>query len=180
MVDGDLDNYSTLASAFEGAHAIFSVTDFWQPFFDAVNQAKLRPGQSMNEFCYELELQRGKNIADAANKITTLERFVCSSLSHAKKWSKGKYTWVYHFDSKAAVVEYIREKHPALAQKMSVLQLGLYATHWKGPKWIAPQKVNHPHSTTLNTKKVPHPNLSGLISPINILLSKATILSSYP
>ncbi len=102
----------------------------------------------MNEFCFDLEVQQGKNIANAAAKVETLERYVCSSLSDAKKWSKGKYTWVYHFDGKAQVVEYIKDELPHLAKKTSVLQIGLYATHWQAAPILAPQKVEWPKKTS--------------------------------
>lgn len=141
MVCGDLDHPDTLAAAFAGAHAIFVMTDFWQPFFDPSNKKKLKEGQTMNEFCFDIEVQHGKNCANAAAKVETLERYVCSALSDAKKWSKGKYTWVYHFDGKAKVVEYIKEELPDLAKKMSVLQIGLYYTHWQASPLTAPQKV---------------------------------------
>ena len=99
----------------------------------------------MNEFCFDLEVQQGKNISNAAAKVKTLERYVCSSLSDVKKWSNGKYTWVYHFDSKAKVVEYIKDELPELAKKMSVLQIGLYTTHWQAAPFLAPQKVEQCH-----------------------------------
>ena len=95
----------------------------------------------MNEFCFDLEVQQGKNIANAAAKVKTLERYVYSSLSDARKWSKGKYTWVYHFDGKAKIVEYVTDELPDLAKKMSMLQIGLYATHWQAAPFLAPQKV---------------------------------------
>jgi hypothetical protein len=85
----------------------------------------------MREWCYELEYNQGKNIADAVATVEGLELFVWSSLSAAKKWSGGKYLGVYHFDSKADVVEYIREKLPALHQKMSILQMGLFVNNWR-------------------------------------------------
>ena len=147
MVRGDLDHPDTLTAAFSGAHAIYAITDFWQPFFDPWNKEKLKEGQTMNEFCFDLEVRQGKNIADAAAQVETLERFVCSSLSDAKKWSKGKYTWVYHFEGKAKVVEYIENQLPELAKKMSVLQIGLYATHWQGSPVVAPAKVEQSHAT---------------------------------
>ncbi|KAG6853270.1 hypothetical protein C0991_005541 [Blastosporella zonata] len=139
MVAADLDDLPSLISAFQGAHAIFSVTDFWQP---AKSSMTLLPDQrkSLSQFCHDLELQRGKNIAHAADSIPTLERFICSTTSHATKWSKGKYTHVKHFDSKAGLVEYIRESLPCLASKMSTLQLGLYATNWKFVPFTAPRK----------------------------------------
>ena len=148
MVRGDLDHPDTLTAAFSGAHAIYAVTDFWQPFFNPGSEARLREGQIMNELCFDLEVQQGRNIADAAAKTETLERYIWSSLSDVKKWSKGKYTWVYHFDSKAKVAEYIKEELPELAEKMSVLQIGLYATHWQSAPFLAPQKVKSPELIT--------------------------------
>jgi hypothetical protein len=57
---------------------------------------------------------------------------VVSSLCDASKWSKGKYRGVYHFDSKAHAVEYVRELYPELGAKMSVVQLGSYLSNWQG------------------------------------------------
>lgn len=68
----------------------------------------------MNELCFDLEVQQGKNIANASTKTKTLDRYIWSSLSDIKKWSKGKYTWVYCFDGKAKVAEYIKEELPEL------------------------------------------------------------------
>ena len=145
MVRGDLDDPDSLTAAFSGAHAIYAITDFWQQFYNPASREKLKEGQIMNEFCFDLEVQQGKNMADAAAKVKTLERYVCSSLSDVRKWSKGKYTWVYHFDAKAKVVEYIKDELPELAKKMSVLQIGLYATHWQAAPFLAPQKVDQPY-----------------------------------
>ena len=92
---------------------------------------RLRPGQTIRQWCYELEYNQGKNIADAVATVDGLELFVWSSLSAAKKWSNGKYTGVYHFDSKADVVEYIHDKLPALAKKMTILQMGLFINNWR-------------------------------------------------
>ena len=80
MVSADLDDTDTLEKAFQGAHAIFAVTDFWQPFFDPASRAKLKPGQILNQYCYDREVQQGMNIGHAAAKVETLERLVCSSL----------------------------------------------------------------------------------------------------
>lgn len=131
MVQADLNNPESLRKAFEGAKVIFAVTDFWTPMYDRYNYAKLRPGQNINEFCYDLELQQGKNIADAAASVGTLERFVFSGLVNIKQITEGKYTWVYHFDAKAAVMEYIKTSLPELNSKSSELQLAEYATNWR-------------------------------------------------
>lgn len=132
IVSGNLDNVDSLSSAFKGATAIFAVTDFWSPFQDPASYAQLAEGQTINEYCYDLELQRALNIAKAAAaNLATIDRFIFSSLSYAKEWSKGKYTWVYHFDSKAEAVRRIKGEFPELAARMSVVQVGLYATNWK-------------------------------------------------
>lgn len=118
-------------AAFQGADAIFSNTDFWTQFFNPTTREKLKPGQTINEYCYDVEVQQGKNVADAAATVGSLDRFILSALCNAKKLSKGKYTQVYHFDSKANIVEYVREKHPDLAAKMSVVQVGVYMSGWR-------------------------------------------------
>jgi hypothetical protein len=134
VVKGDLDDSASLVAAFKGANATFSTTDFWGPFYNPATQRHLKNGQTINEYCYELELQQGKNIADAAATVESLDRYVISALCDASKCSKGKYTGNYHFDSKARIVDYIREKYPPLAAKMSVVQLGSYMDNWKsGP-----------------------------------------------
>ena len=145
MVQGNLDDPESLVAAFKGANAIFSVTDFWQPYFNPANHAKLKPGQSINEWVYEYELQQGKYIADAAAKVQGLERLIFSALCDTSKWSQGKYTGVYHFDSKARAVDYIKEKYPELAAKLSVVQAGAYMDNWKagGAHFI---KVSFPFS----------------------------------
>lgn len=71
-------------------------------------------------------------MADAAAKTEGLERFVVSSLVDARMWSKGKYETVYHFDSKARAVAYVREVYPELAAKMSVVVVGAYLSNWLG------------------------------------------------
>jgi NmrA-like family len=143
VVQGDLNNVDSLTAAVKGANVVFGVTDFWDPFFKPATQGKLAPGQLVNQYCHDMELQQGKNIADAVATITetTLDVFVWSTLAHVKKWSKGKYTWVYHFDSKAEVYEYVKASHPQLAKKSSSVLLGNYAENWIAVPFTAPQKA---------------------------------------
>ena len=79
-------------------------------------------------------MQQGKSIADAAATVVDLDRFIMSAVCDVKKLSNGKYTWVYHFDGKAAAVKYLREAHPQLAAKMSIVQIGAYMSNWKAMK----------------------------------------------
>lgn len=133
MVQAELDDPSTLIKAFRGANVIFSVTQYWEPFFRPDCRKKAAElGITCRRYAYDVELQQGKNIADAAaTTVDTLDDngFLVSTLSHAAKCSKGKYTELYHFDSKADIFPYyVREKYPELAKKMSCIQTGFFMT----------------------------------------------------
>ncbi|EME47063.1 hypothetical protein DOTSEDRAFT_69137 [Dothistroma septosporum NZE10] len=142
MVQAELHHPQSLAHAFEGATAIFSVTDFWAPFFNPANHAKAQEaGMSIGRLAYEFEYEQGRNIVDAAAKIPTLERFVVSMLVSPKKWSRGHSDKVWHYESKADMITYMKDKYPELVSKYSGLNLGIFYQSWK---WfvpiIAPQK----------------------------------------
>ncbi|KAH7247303.1 uncharacterized protein BKA55DRAFT_595001 [Fusarium redolens] len=130
VVQADIDTPATLSAAFEGADAIFAVSDFWGLYSDPTNKDKAKPGQPLNVWAGEHETQQLKNIIDAADKVPNLERFILSSLSNATKWSKGKYTHVYHFDSKAKAADYGRETYPDLWAKTSIYQPGLFLSNY--------------------------------------------------
>ncbi|ORY30795.1 hscarg protein [Naematelia encephala] len=98
MVAADLDHKDSLIKAFQGAYAVFAVTDYW------------------NTLSKDVEIQQGKNIADAA-KTTGVEHFIFSTLINATKATGGKLSGIEHFDSKATVTDY-------------VISLGLPATFW--------------------------------------------------
>lgn len=130
VVQADLDAPSTLLSAFEDAHAIFAVSDFWGLYGDPANQAKATKDQPLNVWAANHETEQLKGVIDAAARIPTLERFVLSSLSNAAKWSHGKYTHVYHFDSKARAEVYGRETYPELWKKTSIFQAGFFLNNF--------------------------------------------------
>ncbi|DAA75428.1 TPA_exp: putative NmrA family transcriptional regulator [Trichophyton benhamiae CBS 112371] len=88
-VKADLNSKESLIEAFKGAYAVYAVTNFWET------------GSA------ETEIRQGKNIADAA-KEDNVQHLIWSSLINVTKVSGGKLTGVSHFDSKAAVEEYIR------------------------------------------------------------------------
>lgn len=133
------------------------MTDFWQ-FVQKESTQKLAQakGITWNEACYLQEVQQGKNIIDAAAHVAqsgTLERMVLSTLSDAKRASGGKYTWVYHFDSKAHFVNYLKDRalheatYQALYEKTSYVQIGNYLDNWNKNPILAPKKVS---STRVN------------------------------
>ncbi|KAH7117829.1 hypothetical protein B0J11DRAFT_93179 [Dendryphion nanum] len=136
VVQGDLDNPSSLKTAFKDAHVIFGTTDFWQHLANpATHERAAKENRTPNEVAYDLEVEQGKKfvnaVAEANQETGILERFVFSILSDTKGISKGKITFNLHFDSKWAAVEYLREKHPELNKKTSLLQLGIFASNWK-------------------------------------------------
>ncbi|KAH9204493.1 hypothetical protein DL95DRAFT_319361 [Leptodontidium sp. 2 PMI_412] len=135
LITADLEDVASLTKAFAGSTIIFGVTDFWGQISNPKLQAKAQEsGRPLNVEAYHGEVQLGRNIVDAANAtVDTLDRFVLSTLSPAKKWSKGKYSKNYHFDAKWTAVEYLKETYPELAKKTSYLQVGLYMTNWKSP-----------------------------------------------
>lgn len=125
-VAADLDDPASLDAAFEGANVVFSVTNFWGIHSDPEHQAKAKPGQNLIDLSYAVEVQQGKNVFDAAAKVKSLDRLIFSGLSHAAKWSKGKYKHVLHYDSKAVAAEYGQKTHPELWKKTSIIQIGFY------------------------------------------------------
>jgi hypothetical protein len=70
-----------------------------------------------------------------------------SIMSDAKKSSKGKYTWVWHFDSKGQYPQYLEQragedaKYRKLLERTSYAQLGYYLDNWKSDPLARPQKV---------------------------------------
>jgi hypothetical protein len=140
-VEADIGDVSTLKVAFAGATAIFAMTDYWAPFRSPSAHAKLPKGQSLREYAYDDEIRHGTNIANAAAEVPTLTRFIWSALPSPKKASSGKYSGIYHFDSKGAVTEYIREKQPHLAKMMSVIYISFYISNLIMYDMMKPKKV---------------------------------------
>ena len=113
---------------------IFAVTDFWGPYFEIFGEKKKESDRATGEFAFGVEVRGGRGIVDVVEEVMNeerkgeggLERFVFSTLPGFKEQSKGKYTFVYHFDSKAKVTEYLKEKKE-LWEKSSLLNMGFYA-----------------------------------------------------
>lgn len=136
IVQAELNDVNSLKAAFTGANLIFTVTQYWEPFFrpDCREKAAAQ-GISCRRYAYDVEYQQGKNMADAAATVVdSLEPngFLVSTLSHAGDCSKGAFKEAYHFDSKADVFpKYVNEKYPALAAKMSCIQTGYFMTSYR-------------------------------------------------
>ena len=85
IVPGDLDNRSELDAAFEDAHGVFSVQNFWLP-----------------NVGFEGEIRQGKNVADAA-RAAGVQHLVYSSVGAAQRGMGQK-----HFESKWLIEQYIQ------------------------------------------------------------------------
>ncbi|KAJ4185569.1 hypothetical protein NW767_012881 [Fusarium falciforme] len=133
VIEADIDEPTTLPAAFKDANTIFAVSNFWALYGDPASKNKAKPGQPLNVWAGEHETEQLKNVIDVAAKVPTLERFVLSSLSNATKWSGGKYTHVYHFDSKAKAAEYAKETYPELWAKTSIYQAGMFLSNFVSP-----------------------------------------------
>ncbi|KPM44928.1 hypothetical protein AK830_g1616 [Neonectria ditissima] len=133
VVKADLDDVDSLVPVFSGANVIFSVTNYWEPFFRPDYRLKAQElGISCRKLAYDVEYRQGKNIADAAAAtVDSLDAngFLVSTLSHAGKCSRGAFTELYHFDAKADIFPfYVRGQYPQLAAKMSCVQTGFFFT----------------------------------------------------
>ncbi|KAK9384428.1 hypothetical protein V1515DRAFT_371106 [Lipomyces mesembrius] len=116
MVRADLNDEGSLVKAFEGAYAIFAVTDFNEPFATMDSEAAM-----------EFEYQQGINIAIAASTTATLQHYLWSTLPYSSKLSHGKLT-VPHFESKAKVDEFIKNDKQLLS-KTTFLWYTYYASN---------------------------------------------------
>ncbi|KAI7310542.1 hypothetical protein KC315_g12576 [Hortaea werneckii] len=135
VVQADLNDFQSLQVAFKGASYIFAYTDTASIIRDLASTGKgISAGQYEEtltppppEF-YSIEVQQGRNVANAAAEVPELERLVWSSLANVKSWSGGKYDQVFHFDAKAAVAEYMLEK-AELESKVSCVLMGTFLTN---------------------------------------------------
>ncbi|KAF4335017.1 hypothetical protein FBEOM_11132 [Fusarium beomiforme] len=104
----DVDDADSLQRAFEGANIIFAMTDFWQ------------------HMSADREEEQGKRIMDIAADLPHLEHIIWTDLPDAKTISDGKFSHVYHWQSKAAVSDYIRTEKPALWKKTTAISFPNY------------------------------------------------------
>jgi len=142
VVTADLDDKSSLESAFAGAHAIFIVSDYWGTFGALASTAKPEEIDSLYLKVAEIEKQQLVNALDTAAHVPSLERLVLSSLQNASKWSGGKYKHVYHFEFKARAAEYAAEAYPELWAKTSIFQAGWFTSNYVSNPMSLPRNVS--------------------------------------
>lgn len=179
VVAANSDDPASLDKAFKGAYAIFAVTDYYDNFF------KLGAEKSM-----AIETQQGMNMAKAASKVPTLQRYIWSTLIPSSDLSDGNVI-VPHFEGKAQVDKFI-QKDPELLAKTTFALFTIFATNLTAYSCFKPiyhvrfaedlfkvQKLthrccrNHPRSTSSSIPQVP----SRRTGPWEIIAS--TLESSY-
>lgn len=105
MVKADIGDEASLEKAFEGAYAIFAVTDYYEHFFTKGKDVAM-----------ETEFQQGCNLARAASRTPTLRRYLWSTLPFTSYLSGGEVV-VPHFEGKGRVDKYIKDTLPDLFPK---------------------------------------------------------------
>ncbi|KAG4255536.1 hypothetical protein BFJ72_g15250 [Fusarium proliferatum] len=120
VVEADLNDISSLETAFSGSVAIFAATNFFQNFPTISADAAV-----------EEEAKQGINLARAAIATPTLEHFIWSTLPNAFRVSEGK-SFLPHFVGKNKVDDYIKSQ-PELLRKTTFLWVGFYASNLQYP-----------------------------------------------
>jgi hypothetical protein len=125
-----LTPFKVTNSNFQGAHAIFAVTNFWEPLFVTGSP----------EIAQNSDYDYGKNLADAAAAIPTLSHYIWSTIPSASEITGGKIS-VPHFEGKAQIDKYILNTIPALAAKTTFLWVGYYGLNSFNFPMIKPTKL---------------------------------------
>lgn len=86
---------------------------------------KKGPQQNHTEYYFEVEVQQGKNLVNAAAVVEPLDLVNFSPMEIASKWSNKKFSRIFHMDSEAVVVDY-SQNLPGLKDKFSQIQAPIY------------------------------------------------------
>jgi hypothetical protein len=71
---------------------------------------------------FDVEYYQGRDVADIAASLPQLEHLIWATLPDGKAISNGKYSNIFHWQSKAAVIDYIRQSELSLwAETTAVL-----------------------------------------------------------
>ncbi|KAB2580290.1 putative sugar transporter protein [Lasiodiplodia theobromae] len=118
VVAADFNDEGSLVKAFEGAHAVYAVTNFWEHLFSGKSQSEAG----------EIEEQQALLLARAASQTKTLEHYIWSTIPPASDLTGGRYP-VPHLDHKAKIDQRIRSELPDLAVKTTFLYVGFYSSN---------------------------------------------------
>ncbi|KAF2002445.1 NAD(P)-binding protein [Amniculicola lignicola CBS 123094] len=144
VVQANFDDEESLVKAFEGANAVFGVTNFWEHLFTGKSQVESG----------EIEAKQALTLARAVAKTSTVEHYIWSTLPSARKLTDGKVN-VAHCDYKADVDDIIKSEFPDLAKKTTFLFFGYYSTNIAFFPFLKPFEV--PNSYGKYMQMVPTP-----------------------
>ncbi|PVH71757.1 NmrA-like family protein [Cadophora sp. DSE1049] len=125
VVTGDINSKASMLAAFKDAYAVFAVTNYWE------------------KLDHNLEIQQGKNLADAALE-SGVQHFIWSSLRNVSEMTNGKLQNVHHFDSKAKVEEYIR----TTSLPATYFMPGFYMSNFPGQS-LRPSPPNNAYTLSM-------------------------------
>ena len=117
VVEGDVFNRASLATALAGAHTVFAMTT-----------------PSLEADALEIEYNSGKTIVDVAVEKGA-EYIIFSTLPNVSEISGGKYTKVTLFDAKAKIEQYIR----GLSIKSAFYSPGMFMENFQSQPYLNPQ-----------------------------------------
>ncbi|KAI0018111.1 hypothetical protein F4780DRAFT_540258 [Xylariomycetidae sp. FL0641] len=115
VVRADLDDEASLVRAFEGATAVFAVTNWWEHLFRGQTAAEARAREEA----------QGRAAARAAARTPGLAHYLWSTTPSAARATGGALA-VPHMEGKAAVDAYLKAELPALAARTTYLYFGFY------------------------------------------------------
>lgn len=130
MVQAELMEIDSLLAAFQEASAIYAYTDSAgaAQAKEAIEAFESGKEKSLPDAAGALEMRQGRNIADAAAQIGTLEKLIWSSTPDSKNLAGGKYE-NYEMASKAEVLRYMRTL-PALKGKVNAVYQAVFTEAW--------------------------------------------------
>ncbi|KAJ4370739.1 hypothetical protein N0V83_005260 [Neocucurbitaria cava] len=152
VVQASFDDEASLVKAFNGIHAVFAVTQWWEHIFQ---------GKSQHE-AGKLEEEQGMKIARAAASIRTLEHYMWSTTPSANRMMNGKLQ-APHMDYKAHVDARIKSELPELAAITTYLYFGYYPQNMAFFPLCTP--IEYPGSGGQYMQTLPtNPNVKVLLS----------------
>ncbi|KAL9613028.1 MAG: hypothetical protein Q9167_002418 [Letrouitia subvulpina] len=144
----EVSTHRVLSLLFQGASAIFAMTDFWVPFITALGSQNPPDPTSACEIAKEDEMRQGRVAVDAAlTCLDTLEHFIFSSLPNDVQVSNGKYR-MPHFAAKVITMHYIQslsERKASGEKRLHDITSGVivsyYMENWLKHPYLWPQKT---------------------------------------
>ncbi|KAK6431714.1 hypothetical protein LTR95_012123 [Oleoguttula sp. CCFEE 5521] len=129
FTSANYDDVESLAKAFEGANAVFGVTNIFEYLLDGT------PEQAA-----ERETNQIVNIAKAVAKVPSVEHLILHTLPGGLKLG-GEGYYCPHLDSKDKAADIIKETLPDIAKKTTFLWIGIFSSNFAAYPMMKPFEV---------------------------------------